>query len=257
MFSFPGLSTNPFVIASLALQIYFGIHAVRSGRYGWLFILLFFPFLGCVIYFFAEYLPELKENRRARRLADGVADSVVNTLDPGRRTRELEAKLKLTPSFANRQALDEEYMAEGRVDEAITLYDQNSVGIHAEDPGTLKGLSFAWYRKGDFPKAREYVERYRKKRESSLPGEIDLLYADLLEKSGDITGAIAEYRSLAKKNLGEEPRYRAGMLLKIQGRDEEAKSEFEEIVRTEEALPSQYRKANRHWVELAKKELKR
>lgn len=255
MFSFFPMGMSPLYLVVLAIQIYFAVHAVRSGRFGWLFIILFFPALGAIIYFIAEYLPELKQSGRTKRIAGNVAGSVANVIDPGRKVRELEAKLKLTPSFANRQALADAYLEADRIDEAIALYEQNTTGIHAEDPGTLSGLALAWARKGDVAKALGYAERYRKKKETSLAGEMDLLYAALLEKSGDVEGAIREYRILARKNIGEEARYRAGLLLRLQGREEEALAEFEEVVRGAEVLPAHYKKANKQWIELAKKEL--
>jgi hypothetical protein len=49
----------------ILVAIFFAVHAVRHGRANyWLFVLLGFPFLGSVIYFFSEYLPEM------RRLVD-------------------------------------------------------------------------------------------------------------------------------------------------------------------------------------------
>ena len=39
----------------IAVAIFFAVHAVRSGRnMYWIMILILFPFLGSVVYFFAE-----------------------------------------------------------------------------------------------------------------------------------------------------------------------------------------------------------
>ena len=51
-------------IVHLAIVAYFGIHVIRSGRQiYWLIILFSFPALGALVYFFAEYLPEVRHTR--------------------------------------------------------------------------------------------------------------------------------------------------------------------------------------------------
>ncbi|PLY05430.1 MAG: hypothetical protein C0622_01700 [Desulfuromonas sp.] len=60
-------------IIELIAQIYFAVHAGRTGRYWWIFIIIFFPLIGSVVYFFVEYLPELntmskvKKSRRPKK----------------------------------------------------------------------------------------------------------------------------------------------------------------------------------------------
>jgi hypothetical protein len=182
---------------------------------------------------------------------------VASTLDPGKRLRELEAKLRLTPSFANRQAVADAYLEANRVDEAIALYLENSSGIHADEPGTLKGLALAYFKKGEYAKAKECALKYKGRKDASLSGEIDLLYAELLEKTGDAEGAAKEYLALAKKNEDEESRYRAAILIRSLGREEEAQRLFRQIVENADLMPGNHRRAHKQWIELARRELKR
>ncbi|HEW98725.1 MAG: hypothetical protein DRR16_06130 [Candidatus Parabeggiatoa sp. nov. 3] len=57
-----------FLILSLLIQIAFAIHVVKTGRDRmWLWIILIFSVLGCVVYFFAEILPELQNSRTGFR----------------------------------------------------------------------------------------------------------------------------------------------------------------------------------------------
>jgi len=72
----------------ILVAIFFAVHAVRHGRNNyWLFILLAFPFLGSVVYFFAEYLPEARHARIARQ----AVGTVTALIDPGRALREARA----------------------------------------------------------------------------------------------------------------------------------------------------------------------
>ena len=92
----------PFIaFIHLALAAFFAVHAVRSGRPSyWLFVLFSFPMLGSVVYFFAEYLPSMR-NTRGGMMA---ARTVQNIIDPNRELREatIEARSKYG-SFLARQ----------------------------------------------------------------------------------------------------------------------------------------------------------
>ena len=85
--------------------------------------------------------------------------------------------------------------------------------------------------------------------------EMKLFYARLLEESGDDEGALAQHLALARQNIGEEARCRAGLTLLKLGRPREAREQFEEVVKNAEILPKHYRKAQREWIELAHAEL--
>jgi hypothetical protein len=59
-------------IVSLILQVALAVHVVRTGRsMMWLFIILFFPVVGSLIYLFAEVIPEME---RRNTLQYWVAD---------------------------------------------------------------------------------------------------------------------------------------------------------------------------------------
>ena len=58
------------ILAALALliQLCFAYHALKTGRpYRWLFIIMGFPVMGCVLYYFIEVFPTSRESRRDRK----------------------------------------------------------------------------------------------------------------------------------------------------------------------------------------------
>ena len=56
------------------IQFCFAFHVLRSGRpYWWIFIIMAFPVMGCVIYYFVEVFPGSREHRRANRAARTLA----------------------------------------------------------------------------------------------------------------------------------------------------------------------------------------
>ena len=69
----------------IAIAVFFAVHAVRTGRQMyWIMILIIAPFLGSLIYFFAEYLPEMRHSTVARKSARAVKSIV----DPNRELRD-------------------------------------------------------------------------------------------------------------------------------------------------------------------------
>ena len=103
----------------LLLQIALGIHAYRTGRMTpWLWIILFLPGLGSLMYIILELGPELISGSAAAR----VKRDLVATVDPGRDYRNLTREVEIAPTVQNRLHLAEECMRLGRVEEAGRLF---------------------------------------------------------------------------------------------------------------------------------------
>ena len=57
-----------FAIVSIVVQILLIVHVLRTGRpFFWIFVLIFLPGIGALIYVAVEILPELLGGLRARR----------------------------------------------------------------------------------------------------------------------------------------------------------------------------------------------
>ena len=82
-----------FGILELIVQVYFAIHAGKTGRYGWIFIILFFPLVGSIIYFFVEYLPEMRTLSKIKN--PSISGKPKNI-------RVLQRELEITYSIKNR-----------------------------------------------------------------------------------------------------------------------------------------------------------
>ena len=94
------------VIAAVGLffQVFFTVHAVKTGRERyWLYVLIFFPGVGCLIYFFSEYLPDLRQGRRMHAFKTAIS----RALNPGRHLRRLQEQVEVTPSVKNKKLLAE------------------------------------------------------------------------------------------------------------------------------------------------------
>ena len=66
----------PILIAALTviIQACFIFHVFKTHRpYWWAFIILSFPVIGCIVYYFIEIFPGSQEARKADKFADGIA----------------------------------------------------------------------------------------------------------------------------------------------------------------------------------------
>ena len=50
----------------LAVQVYFAIHAYRTGREWWILIILLVPVAGALVYLFAVWLPDFERQMERR-----------------------------------------------------------------------------------------------------------------------------------------------------------------------------------------------
>jgi len=123
-----------------------------------------------------------------------------------------------------------------------------------EDPHLLLELATAQFAAKDFTDARSTLESLIKTNPSFKSHDGHLLYARSLENTNAITEALHEYEALASSYPGEEARVRYGMLLKQQGRTDEANNLFNESIARAKRAPSYYKKKEKHWLAMAHSE---
>lgn len=234
----------PFVtIVSLAIQIYFAVHAARTGRHRWIFIILIFPYIGALVYFFVEMLPELQYTAKAKRARN-----------PGHNLRQLKRSFELADTVYNRVSLAEAYYQNGQYQEAINLLEP-CLDSHANDSHILEGLCYSYYKAGNFEKALGCLTALEENAKDKLPDNLKLFRALTYEALGNNGKALEDYEAIIKTFSGEEARCRYALLLKKNGEAEKAREIFEEIVKNVRLGPRHYQKAQKQWVNIAVKEL--
>jgi hypothetical protein len=232
----------------VALQVFFVVHAVRTGRTMWIFIIVFLPVVGPAVYFVAEFLPDLRGTPVGRSLGSSIARS----LDGGRPLRRLKEQLDIADTFSNRIGLADAYLRAGQPDSAIPLYERCLSGEYADDPVALGGLCKAHFVKADYTRALELLRRLATVKQSRPTLEFDLLYARTLEELGRTQEALEAFETLLPVITGEETRVRYGMLLAKMDRRAEAHHVFEETLRNARLSPPYYRRSEREWIRAAK-----
>jgi hypothetical protein len=240
-------------LLSLGLQVACAVHALKTGRAQyWLWIILFLPGIGCLVYFLVEMLPDLR-----RRGGLEQAGSLLSLLDRGRRVRLLEEQLDLADTVKNRHVLARAYADAGRLDEAIDLYRRCLEGIHKDDPQIMLELGRAFFEKGSYAEAQQSLLQLQGLHASYRPEERDLLLARTRQALGDTCGALEIYAPLSRRYPGEEARCRYAILLQETGENGKAQEIFNQILVTARRSPRYYRRAQRTWIGLAKRNLAR
>ena len=239
-------------IASLALQVAFVVHVVKTGRpVMWIFIIMLLPAAGIIAYLLLEVVPDIRHSRAGRAAASNL-DQLVR---PNRQINELTKQASHANTVENRFQLAKECLNKDRYAEAAKLLESCLEGVHAEDPGILLALAKARFGLADFAGAVQALDRLRSADPNFQSADGHLLYARSIEGQGETERALFEYAALAEYYAGEEARARYASLLKRADRGAEAHEIFSEIVRSVESAPKPYYRAQRAWYDLARKEL--
>jgi hypothetical protein len=233
----------------LLIQGCFAYHALKTGRpYWWLFVIMGFPVMGCVLYYFIEVFPTSRESRKAEKAVRALAKS----FDPDKSLREHVANLEDCGSVENRLALARSCLDRGMHTEAISLYRSCLNGVHASDPNIRFGLASALYGAEKFRDAYDEAQALRQSSASFRAPEVQLIAAKALEGGGQFDQALEGYRVLADTYAGEEGRWRYGALLLRMGRTSDAAEVFRRMLRNADRMPEHYREAQHEWLALAR-----
>lgn len=226
------------------------IHVLRTGRpIYWIFLIwILSVYVGSVIYFFVEVLPDLQRNRAVTQLGSDLATAV----NPGRHVRKLEEELEISDTVKNRQLLAKAYVEARRFEEAIAMFESCLKGIYKDDPPVLLAMAEAQFLNETPADALATLERLAEVDEKFRTVERRLLLAQVLEALQRDEDALGEYETLANQYPGEEARCRYGMLLLKTGQSDKAREVFERVLLSARRSPRYYRKAQRKWIQMAK-----
>ena len=243
---------SPYYLPIFLLQVGCAVHVVRTGRdYIWLWVVLFFSLIGCVVYLITQVLPGVGRSG-AVRTAKKTAGRI---LDPNAEKRRIEARLALADTLDNRAALARECVKRGDLANAVELFRSCLKGMYAHDAAILLELAQALYAQRDYAAARQALDELAEHNPGFKSNDAQLLRARVQEALGDYEAALAAYAALEAGYPGEEARARHAMLLKRLGRTEEARAVVDAMLVRFKAAPAFYQKNERDWVDQARREV--
>jgi hypothetical protein len=234
-------------VLHFAIALFFAIHAIRTGRhYYWLMILFSFPLLGSAVYFFMEYMPDMRMTRGGRK----VIAAVNNVIDPNRALREAQLDFERAPTVAHRAALAAALSGLGRYDDAITHYREAASGSYVNDQHFVRGLASTNLLAARWGDARVAYERlFAIGRDVRQPDD-DLGYAFALAQLGDAAADDAFKQAVTTGN-GPVARCRYAQYLEGVGRTREARELYEAVVKEGRLAPRHTQDLHKPWYRLA------
>jgi hypothetical protein len=241
----------PFLLP-LLLEIACIVHAVKTERYIWIFIIFFIPGLGSLVYLAVEVIPDMLRSRHAAQFASNAR----TLADPGRSLRQAERAADMVGSVDSKRVLAEEYIERGRYHDAVALYEGMLVGQFKDDPVLLLGLARARLLNGDGAGAQASLDALQAADPKFQSEDAHMIYARALELQDKNDEALDEYKKLARYFAGQEAKCRYAMLLQKTGRTADARELFSEIVKSLDGAPRHYRRAQKEWGDIAKAALK-
>jgi hypothetical protein len=234
------------------IQILLVIHVLKTGRDRyWIWLLLFLPLIGGVAYLVVEILPGFSSGITGQR----TRRSVRNLVDPGADVRELAAAWDQSSNADNGRHYAQALLAADRAGEAEEILDQVLVGLFKTDPALLLLKAQAQFDQEHWEPSLVTLEDMQKHNPKLRSPEGHLMYARALEKTGRNDEAITEYRAVASYFPGAQARFLLGLALKKSGQTNEASEKFRGMIRDAELAPAHFRKSEKHWLNLAGKEL--
>jgi hypothetical protein len=137
-------SLGSYYYISVPLQILAIIHAIKTGRRQWIYLLIFIPLIGVVVYFFMEVLPDLRRG--------GLSANFQKYFFPNQRINEWTRKVWVSDNITNKLGLSNAYAERGQYEKAIELASGCLKGLYADDPGIFLQLARQLFTTGSIKK---------------------------------------------------------------------------------------------------------
>ncbi len=233
----------PFVGLGLhfLIALFFAIHAVRNGRQlYWLLILFSFPLLGSLAYFFVEYLPASRLERRGRIAGRALQKS----LDPGRDVREARHAYDLTPTAHNQMRLATALLDAGESEEAVRHFEACLSGPFAGDAEVILGAARAHAAHGQPAAAIALLAPLQAKRPDFRADGVGLELGRAYAASGRQEDAGAQYEAVVERFGDLEARVELTLWALANGQDALAQRELKEIEHARKHMPKHARDLN-------------
>ncbi len=229
----------PFLILSIAVQVFCLVHALRTGRDRiWIYVIILGSLIGCLAYFIVELVPALAGSRGAQRARKVVA----NHLDPTKDLRHHQRAMTVNNSVGNVIAFAEECLNTGHYQQAIEALGTARKGLYVNDPNVLLLLAKARFESQDFTGARQALDELIAANPDYKSAEGHLLYARSLESVGELDAARTEFAALAQYYPGPRAKLHYVRLLRKLGETEMARAMLDDLLITADHAPAFYRK---------------
>lgn len=231
----------------IALQGFCVYHCyTQRNSYYWILAIIFLPVIGSLLYLFMNVIQ--------KRDIEKAQESIVTVINPSKKIKDLEKRLKFSETFENRVALADAFLDESMFDEAIEHYKASLKDVFENDFYVLTRLQEAYYYAAKFKESISIAERIREN-PSFAKSKASFLYGMALEKEGDIERAESFLRNFDAPYNYYMERLELGRFLIRNDKIGDGKIVYEEMVTESENMSKQNLRKNRLLIRKAKEEL--
>lgn len=136
------------------LQAFCLFHAYKSRTdQKWYWIIIFFPYIGCIMYLYDAFY--------SRRNLNNIAEGLKQVVNSNYRIEQLERDVKFSNNAKNKILLADEYILYGRFNEAVSLYESCREGYMIEDEPLKRKLMHALYLDKQYDRAVQLGEELK------------------------------------------------------------------------------------------------
>lgn len=224
------------------------VHIIRHKQtFWWVFLVLFFPLVGSLLYIFGVMFSSGGQTEFQRPL------SRKNFYQE--KLRELQERLEQADTLDIRAEMGETYLQLKEPAKAKECFQHCLQGAYSQDPYFLYGLAQACYALQELPEALEAIEDTMHSELKDYLQERQFLQAKILDDLQRYDEALELYDEVNDKLATPESRYRHLVILKRLGHQEEADALLLALNRQILTLPREERNQAQEWLELAQKAL--
>lgn len=148
--------------------------------YYWVFLILFLPVVGCIIYLITQVF--------SKRDAEKITSEITNIINPTKKIRDLEKRLAFSETYQNRLNLADAYLEIKDFNKAIPHYLEALEDASQNNFYATTQLIEAYFNKDDDENVIKYVEKIKDNPEFKK-SRTQFLYGLALERIGNIEEA--------------------------------------------------------------------
>lgn len=129
----------------IALQGYCIYHLWKHRiNYYWVFLILFLPLVGCIIYLYTQVF--------SKKDVERIQNELITVINPTKKVRDLEEQLQFADTFQNRVNLADGYLEIKDYNNAIVHYEHSLDDSFEEDFYVLEQLIISYFETDNFQK---------------------------------------------------------------------------------------------------------
>ena len=206
----------------IGLQLYCAYHAYTTrNKVYWYFVILLVPAVGSLVYLITQVF--------TKKDAEIVQKELTAVINPTKKVKDLEAKVKFADTFQNRVDLADAYSELKEYESAITNYKEALAGSHHKDYYGTSQLLTAYYQAEAYEDVITTAQIIVDKSEFET-SKAQFLYGLALSKVGKEEEAEAILKKIDQRYSHYEERLVLARFYKDTNKISEAKELLEDLV---------------------------